>query len=380
MKRLLTLVALVSFLTLNITQAQSNLYKDSWGFNFGINYPRAMSQNTGISGNISFGLYAGLTNQLSEHSAWRGTLNFNSLEFKAKNTATDPWTKTRTNILGVDFEYLYNFVPCETLSPYSIIGLGVAYGMLDDGANTVDDYFLDYQFNIGMGFAYSLDDDWKINSEFVYNTLPLTWIDGTYGTNGGGLLGGLDESYMTFKLGLTYTYEKGEKSRLCELYEGVKNDLVDYERIENIVKKNTANVGINKDQVKEALAEVMDAHHKEMAPVAEKTVYLSGVNFEFNSSQLTAESYPVLFFAARTLIEKHEMNVVVKGYTDDIGSAKYNKELSQKRADVVKNYLVARGVASTRITAEGCGEEKPIADNKTADGRALNRRIEFIVK
>ncbi len=380
MKRLLTLVALVSFLTLNITQAQSNLYKDSWGFNFGINYPRATSQNTGISGNINFGLYAGLTNQLSEHSSWRGTLNFNSIEYK--NTGTDPWTKTRTNLLGVDFEYLYNFIPCETLSPYSIIGLGVAYGMLDDAANTKDDYFLDYQFNVGMGFAYKLDDDWKLNTEFVYNSLPLSWADGNYGTNGGGFLGTPDDSYMTFKLGLTYTYEKGEKSRLCELYEGVNNDPVDYERIENIVKKNTANVGINKDQVKEALAEVIDAHHKEMAPSTgtEKTVYLSGVNFEFNSSELTAESYPVLFFAARTLIEKPEMNVVVKGYTDDIGSAKYNKELSQKRADVVKNYLVARGVASTRITTEGCGEEKPIADNKTAEGRALNRRIEFIVK
>ena len=74
-------------------------------------------------------------------------------------------------------------------------------------------------------------------------------------------------------------------------------------------------------------------------------------------------------------------NLVLEGHTDSTGSAAYNKKLSQQRADAVKTVLVDHyNVSADRITTVGYGEEKPIADNKTSEGRAENRRVETIMK
>jgi outer membrane protein OmpA-like peptidoglycan-associated protein len=69
--------------------------------------------------------------------------------------------------------------------------------------------------------------------------------------------------------------------------------------------------------------------------------------------------------------------VRVLGHTDSVGSARSNEELSLRRADAVKRVLTGRGVQEKQITALGMGETQPIADNKTADGRARNRRVEL---
>ena len=75
-----------------------------------------------------------------------------------------------------------------------------------------------------------------------------------------------------------------------------------------------------------------------------------------------------------------DLKVVIEGHTDSVGTKAYNKNLSQERADAVKNYMVEKnGIDSNRIATEGFGEEKPIADNATAEGRAQNRRVEAAV-
>jgi outer membrane protein OmpA-like peptidoglycan-associated protein len=71
--------------------------------------------------------------------------------------------------------------------------------------------------------------------------------------------------------------------------------------------------------------------------------------------------------------------MVVEGHTDSQGPAAYNQELSQRRAQVVRDYLVTRGIASDRITAQGFGPTRSIADNASAEGRANNRRVEIVV-
>jgi len=107
---------------------------------------------------------------------------------------------------------------------------------------------------------------------------------------------------------------------------------------------------------------------------------LVGVNYDFNSSKLTAESYPILFHAAQVLLQNTDVNVDIVGYTDNIGTKAQNKKISERRAQTVKNYLIAKGVSASRLNTMGMGEDNPIADNKTAAGRAANRRIEFKVK
>jgi OOP family OmpA-OmpF porin len=106
---------------------------------------------------------------------------------------------------------------------------------------------------------------------------------------------------------------------------------------------------------------------------------LVGVNFEFDSARLTEGSYPILYGAVQYLNQYPELNIEIQGHTDYIGSESYNDELSKKRAESVRNYLVSKGIDASRLTVKGFGESVPVADNSTPEGRALNRRIEFKV-
>jgi outer membrane protein OmpA-like peptidoglycan-associated protein len=70
---------------------------------------------------------------------------------------------------------------------------------------------------------------------------------------------------------------------------------------------------------------------------------------------------------------------LIEGHTDSVGSDEYNLDLSKKRAEAVKNALVAKGVGEERITPKGYGKKYPVASNKTSDGRQLNRRVEVVI-
>jgi len=80
------------------------------------------------------------------------------------------------------------------------------------------------------------------------------------------------------------------------------------------------------------------------------------------------------------LLATHERNVVVEGHTDSRGSESYNLDLSQRRADSVRDYFMSRGFAAGLIQARGIGENRPLADNSTTEGRANNRRVEIVVE
>jgi len=111
-------------------------------------------------------------------------------------------------------------------------------------------------------------------------------------------------------------------------------------------------------------------------PIEERLI-LKGVHFESGSAALTPDSYAVLDQVVRSLMAYPEVRVEIRGYTDSVGSWEYNLNLSQKRAEAVKQYLVNSGIDPSRLIAKGYGEADPIASNKTAEGRAQNRRIEF---
>jgi OmpA-OmpF porin, OOP family len=112
----------------------------------------------------------------------------------------------------------------------------------------------------------------------------------------------------------------------------------------------------------------------------EKLSLKDSIYFDTAKATIKPQSDHVLDAIATLLVDHAELRRVrVEGHTDDVGSAPHNKDLSQRRAASVVKALVQRGIAAGRLTAEGYGFDRPIADNGTALGRAKNRRVEFTI-
>jgi len=111
-----------------------------------------------------------------------------------------------------------------------------------------------------------------------------------------------------------------------------------------------------------------------------KALVLSGVTFLSGSATLTPESEKTLNQAQAALAANPALKVEIAGYTDNVGSAKANEKLSQRRADAVRAWLIGQGISANRLTAKGYGPKNPVASNANAEGKAKNRRIEFHVK
>ena len=114
-------------------------------------------------------------------------------------------------------------------------------------------------------------------------------------------------------------------------------------------------------------------------PVAEKVTFAAEVLFDFDKSVVKPEGKTKLDdLSARVRGMSLEV-VIAIGHADSIGSDAYNQKLSVRRAESVKAYLVSKGIEANRIYTEGKGEKQPVADNRTREGRAKNRRVEIEV-
>lgn len=103
------------------------------------------------------------------------------------------------------------------------------------------------------------------------------------------------------------------------------------------------------------------------------------VNFAFNSAELTSSTKTNLDKLATVLINNPDTNINIYGHTDNKGTAQVNQKISENRANSVKNYLISKGIASSRMITMGRGFSEPIASNDTDAGRAQNRRVEFAI-
>jgi len=115
------------------------------------------------------------------------------------------------------------------------------------------------------------------------------------------------------------------------------------------------------------------------APVSEKVTFASDAFFDFDKAVLKPESTAKLDdLVGKTAGIALEVIIAV-GHTDSVGAEGYNQKLSVARAEAVKAYLTGKGIEKNRVYTEGKGEKQPVADNKTAEGRAKNRRVEIEV-
>jgi outer membrane protein OmpA-like peptidoglycan-associated protein len=135
-------------------------------------------------------------------------------------------------------------------------------------------------------------------------------------------------------------------------------------------------VGLYLDKQAKELEQVAKTKRTENGLVVEMA---SDILFDVNSADLKPAAVEQLIKVGDIIAKYSDDRVRIEGYTDSSGAAAYNQGLSTRRADSVKQVLMARGVKDTQITALGMGEAKPIADNATSEGRAKNRRVELHV-
>ncbi|MBI2417319.1 MAG: OmpA family protein [Ignavibacteriales bacterium] len=371
--------------------AHAQVYKNSWAVGFGLSVPRYVGSDiSGTEGNL--GVHASIQTNLSEHSNFRLSTSYLMLRTIDKKFAND--------VVAIGYDYLYHMSPCETTNPYFGMGVSGLYYTMKGARNVKNGTFLDYQANMLFGVQWSLYDEWlgndlKVNTELNLHVLANDKFDGVMG-NIGGLFGESSDHYFTFSVGLLYYFDQGTKSKYCDLYDGIlnirladdgKNMIVDYGKIEDIIKKYSgASSDIDYNKIEDIIKRNSASQAFIQAPgkTANGESYagrgnwvLLGINFDAGKSSFRPEAYPILINAAQILLSNSEIRVEIEGHTDNVGSAELNKRLSQDRADAVKRFLVAKGVDASRLTAVGYGPSRPIADNKNSEGKSFNRRIEF---
>jgi len=397
---ILSLTAVLLFMSNSFAQDKSESCGDrsvacnAWAFGFGFTYPMYVGIN-GASLNTSefYGGHLLIQRNWSEHIGSRLKVAYNHVAAQYyENYIANNGEYVTNNMITGDLDLIYYFNPCEPWSLFLVTGIGVNYNKpenaqwadgeggfvvseLDGESNT------GAQFNLGAGIEIKIGEDWRIRGEGTYHTMGNSKIDGRDtrdgsqdGFFGGSFFGGnSNDSWIHADLGLLYYFSKGEPSKYCQIYSGLGE--VDYNRIEDIVRRYVPTpTEVDYDRI-----EGIVKKYKTGDQVADKWV-LVGVNFDFNQATLRNESYPILDNAAGILLSHPDVNVEIQGHTDQIGSDKYNEQLSMKRAEAVKKYLVAKGVDAGRLTTSGKGKSTLLFKESDPESRFYNRRVEFHVK
>ena len=133
------------------------------------------------------------------------------------------------------------------------------------------------------------------------------------------------------------------------------------------------------DDTKESAANNQPITQPSMPPANTVVDQKSIIHFDHNSNELPQKAYETLNHIVKLTSQHPNLKITVEGYTDSHGSAVYNKQLSQYRADMVKSYLIGNGIAPAQISAHGRGPENPMEPNATVEGRRQNRRVEIRV-
>jgi outer membrane protein OmpA-like peptidoglycan-associated protein len=164
----------------------------------------------------------------------------------------------------------------------------------------------------------------------------------------------------------TYTYSVGETKNAEELYQ--------------VFKKVKELQFLDAEVFALRVEQLMDLSQLDLASLEElnhKKLRTSAIHFAYKSAMIDSASEPVLEQVAMLMRQHPELSVVIEAHTDDIGGRRYNLDLSQARALSVMDYLVEHEVLPSRMVPVGHGKNQPIASNKSEEGRAQNRRVEF---
>jgi OOP family OmpA-OmpF porin len=372
----------------------------NWDVNlgYGVSVRKQLGHAFGLEGNIMRGKISG-----SNKDAAGGVQNgIASFETKFGYAAD---LRGVINVATVDFlrrENSVNFI------------LSAGYGLLayeptvtaGNGVTTTqkpidgDKYYHGAYIPVGAGVKFKISDNVSFNLNYTMNFVDDFNVNGV---QTGGITSNFDKfayasAGLEFSLGskakpnldwvnpLALMYDELKDPSLRQEVEALKNRVSNVEKSIEDLKKDTDGDGVA-DQFDKCAGTpagtAVDGSGCPLppppAPVAVETATaVSGwetIQFEFNSSVLKTEAYPILDKLSSTLRENGG-KITAKGYASSEGTAAYNMKLSKDRANSVKTYLVNSGVNSSQVTAKGFGEANPIASNDTEEGRIQNRRVE----
>jgi OmpA-OmpF porin, OOP family len=201
----------------------SQLARDSWNFGFGGTYPRFMGITPpSHTGRDNYGLFLFIQRNFSEHVGLRFEPNFNHI--KSRYDFNSQTKYQNLNLFAGNVDLIYYLVPCEPVSPFINAGFGgIIFSSKNSPKKQYDNTFAAYQFNLGAGAEWKLNDLWKILTAFSYHSASTNEIDGRDDISIKGLFGTTADSYAKFDLGVIYYFYKGEPSHICDIYEGIKN-------------------------------------------------------------------------------------------------------------------------------------------------------------
>lgn len=257
-----------------------------------------------------------------------GFFDFNG---KKTHTGTAPAPATvnyGSHVYGLDLKLGLpngNWLPYAKLGYAHVGGRGDAYASAVGGSGA----------HLGLGVEYKFAPSWSLAGEW---------------TNDTGKSGATKLNNDNFTIGVNYHFDKP-------------------------AAPVAAAPAVVKEEPKAAPAPVVTETWKTL--LEDKPVHIEGANFDTNSAKLRSTSIQKLDEVVGFAGKYKDAKLEVSGHTDSRGTKAYNQKLSEKRAASVKAYLVKKGVAGNRIATKGYGFDQPMADNKTAEGRAQNRRVDI---
>ncbi len=344
MLKTLSIIAAAVLISVGSLQAQVDLSKWSIGsFPSILQYQNGddtelfkLSQSTlAIDLGVGYRLNPSL---LVEGHFMGGNLDFENETTEEKLLETDVFDLTAQ--LQYRFDNGYILKEDARVAPFIFAGAGVIRSQEGTGA----------VIPLGAGVNFRLDDIFSIQWRSAYK----------YAT--------LDE-YNMYQHSIGFVFHLGSKGEQEEA--DMANDEPkdsDGDGIADMVDKCPDVPGV---QANNGCPE-LDMETRQILAVA-----LEGIQFQTGKDVLKDESYPILDRVV-TIMNKHpEYNMVIEGHTDSSGDDAMNLDLSKRRAKRAMEYLVEKGIDQQRLTYEGYGETKPVADNTTPEGRAKNRRVEF---
>ena len=335
--------------------------------NFGAFYLEA-DKSRGADG-TSIGYQAGVGHRLNSNLWVEGQFFGDTIEtgkFGTDNYQTGG---------GVDFHFAFG--QRSEFTPFLIIGGG---GVYNDIAGTKDDELTPY-LNVGLGFTKSIFgfDNLRLRGEVraVYDDFQEGQTDFRAG--------------LGLEMGLGSAPVKEPEVVIREV--PVEKIVIQEVPVERIVIKEVPApapevVPVSVDDDGDGVVNERDkcpntlkgARVDGNGCVVEQTLTIRDITFENNSARLTANAQRLMENVVAFLRSDSTARISISGHTDSVASDAYNMKLSRSRANEVRDYLVGYGIDASRLDAAGYGESRPVATNATAEGRELNRRVEFRIQ